>query len=90
MNKNRIQKNCDKIILADSAGLCLTYCPNCKIVEVEIGAISLRISPDVVQRMANVMMKAGFNLERVQEHERISQAMIERLSISLESVTLSH
>ena len=88
MNENSIQKNCDKIILASSAGLCLTYCPDCKIVEVEIGAISLRISPDVVQRMANVMMKAGFNLERVQEHERISQAMTERLSRDLSTHAL--
>ena len=80
MNQNNYQKNCDKIILASSLGLCLTYCPDCQIVELEIGAISLRISPELVQRMANVMMKASLNLERVQEHERISQVVAERLS----------
>ena len=34
-------------------------------VELEIGAISLILSPDMIQRVANMMMKASLKLEHV-------------------------
>ena len=56
---------CEKIELANSCGVRLVYCQDCQVVELEIGAISVRLCPDVIQRMANVMMKASLELEHV-------------------------
>ena len=63
---------CEKIILANSLGVRLTYCAECNVVELEIGAISLRLNPDVVQRVANIMMKASLQLDHI---EAVSRAM---------------
>lgn len=54
-----------KIELAHSCGVRLIYCQDCQVVELEIGAICVRLCPDVIQRMANVMMKASLELEHV-------------------------
>ena len=59
------QSDCTKIELANSLGVRLLYCKNCEVVELEIGAISIKLSPDMIQRMANVMMKASLKLEHV-------------------------
>ncbi len=56
---------CEKIELANSCGVRLIYCQDCQVVELEIGAICVRLCPDVIQRMANVMMKASLELEHV-------------------------
>lgn len=53
----------EKIVLAGSAGCRLVYCENCRFVEMEIGAVSIRLNPDVVQRVANVIMKAALKLD---------------------------
>ncbi len=59
------QSDCTKIELANSLGVRLLYCKTCEVVELEIGAISLRLSPDMIQRVANIMMKASLKLEYV-------------------------
>ena len=56
---------CNKIELANGLGVRLLYCQNCQVVELEIGAISLKLSPDMVQRVANIMMKASLKLDHV-------------------------
>lgn len=56
---------CDKLILAESAGIRLIYCKNCNVIELEIGAISLRLSPEHTQQIANTMMKASLRLDRM-------------------------
>ena len=56
---------CDKVILAEGLGVRLIYCKNCDVIELEIGAISLRLNPNHVQQIANVMMKASLRLERM-------------------------
>ncbi len=57
---------CEKITLANSMGIRLTYCADCNVVELEIGAISLRLNPDVIQQVANMMMKASLQLEHIE------------------------
>lgn len=57
--------SCEKVELANSMGLRMIYCGDCKVVELEIGAVTLRLCPDVVQRMANIMMKASLQLDRI-------------------------
>ena len=56
---------CDKLILADGAGTRLIYCKNCDVVELEMGAISLRFSAEQIQQIANVMMKASLRLDQM-------------------------
>jgi hypothetical protein len=67
LNRSRVQNDsaCEKIELANSCGIRLIYCQDCQVVELEIGAICVRLCPDVIQRMANVMMKASLELEHV-------------------------
>ena len=65
---------CEKLILADSLGVRLTYCPECNVVELEIGAISLRLNPDVIQRVANMMMKASLQLDHIEAVNRAMQS----------------
>ena len=65
---------CDKLILADGAGTRLIYCKNCDIVELEMGAISLRFSAEQIQQIANVIMKASLRLDQmVRPHINLSQ-----------------
>ena len=64
----------DKLILADGAGTRLIYCKNCDVVELEMGAISLRFSAEQIQQIANVMMKASLRLDQmVHPHINLSQ-----------------
>ncbi len=56
---------CEKIELANSCGVRLIYCQDCQVVELEIGAISVRLCPDIIQRIANVMMKASLQLGHI-------------------------
>jgi hypothetical protein len=60
-----INEPCSKIILANSLGVKLIYCQNCNVVELETGAISLRFCPDVIQQIANMMMKASLQLDHI-------------------------
>ncbi len=56
---------CEKIILAESLDVRLIYCKNCDVIELEIGAISMRLAPTHMQQVANVMMKASLRLDRM-------------------------
>lgn len=77
MNQTPDNAACEKIILADSLGVRLYYCPNCEVVELELGSISIRLSPSSIQSIANIMMKASLRLDTVYQHSmptRINQA----------------
>jgi hypothetical protein len=56
---------CEKLILAESLGVRLIYCKNCNVIELEIGAISMRLAPTHMQQVANLMMKASLKLDRM-------------------------
>lgn len=68
MNQSPDNAACEKIILADSLGVRLCYCPNCEVVELELGSISIRLSPSSIQSIANIMMKASLRLDAVYQH----------------------
>lgn len=72
--------NCEKVELASAMGLRMIYCNDSKVVELEIGAVSLRLRPDVVQRIANIMMKASLKLDLISEltskKETLSEAQM--------------
>lgn len=57
-------KQCEKFELAGTDGFRVIYCKRCEVVELEIGALSLRLSPEILQRFANILMKASLRLER--------------------------
>lgn len=59
------EQACEKIELANSCGVRIIYCQDCHVVELEIGAISVRLCPDVIQRIANIMMKASLQLDHI-------------------------
>jgi hypothetical protein len=67
LNQSKLKNDpvCEKVQLANSCGVQLIYCPDCQVVELEIGAVCLRLCPDVIQRMANVLMKASLELEHI-------------------------
>ena len=58
-----INDPCEKLIMAEGLGVRLIYCKDCNVIELEIGAICLRLSPNHVQQIANVMMKASLRLD---------------------------
>ena len=59
--------DCKRIELASGLGVKLVYCENCEVVELEIGAVSLKLSPTMIQRLANMMMKASLKLDQVSQ-----------------------
>ncbi len=59
-------KTFEKIELAGTCGMRILYCQECHVVELEIGALSLRLAPDIVRRFANVLMKASLKLEKLE------------------------
>jgi hypothetical protein len=62
-----IINDCKRIELASGLGVKLMYCENCEVVELEIGAVSLKLSPSMIQRLANMMMKASLKLDQVSQ-----------------------
>jgi hypothetical protein len=64
--KNALSNVCEKVLLAEGLGLRVFYCKPCEVVELEIGAISLRLSPQSIQRIANLMTKASLQLDRIE------------------------
>ena len=67
LNQNKAINDtvCEKVELANSCGVRLVYCQDCQAVELVIGAISVRLCPEMIQRIANVMMKASLQLEHI-------------------------
>lgn len=64
-NNIHLADECTKMLLAQGLGVRLLYCQRCEVVELEIGAFTLKLSPQSVQRIANVMMKASLKLDSV-------------------------
>ncbi len=67
MQSTTKKEACKKIMLAESLGLRLLYCRGCEVVELELGAISIKLSPDKIQRLANLLMKASLKLDQGRE-----------------------
>ena len=65
MKNAQINDPCDKLILAEGLGVRVIYCKNCEVIELEICAVSLKLSPNHVQQIANAMMKASLRLDRM-------------------------
>ncbi|PPC85885.1 MAG: hypothetical protein CTY37_07215 [Methylotenera sp.] len=64
----------EKILLADSFGIKLFYLSDKNIVELEIGITCLRLNPSLIQRIANVMMKASLHLDHIKDTNKRLEA----------------
>ena len=56
----------EKILLGNSFGIKLFYSRDKNIVVLEIGVTCLRLNPSLIQRIANVMMKASLQLDHIE------------------------
>jgi len=68
----------DDVILADNLGLKLVFKPHNNMVELELGAIAIKLSPDKIQRVANLLMKASLKLDKVEHELRQSESARKR------------
>ena len=69
----------EKILLANSFGIKLFYSRDKNIVELEIGVTCLRLNPSLIQRIANVMMKASLRLDHIEAaNKRLDSSEIAR------------
>ena len=69
----------EKILLANSFGIKLFYYSQKNIVELEIGMTCLRLNPSLIQRIANVMMKASLRLDHIEAaNKRLDSGEIAR------------
>lgn len=64
----------EDVILADNLGLKLVFKPHHNMVELELGAIAIKLSPDKIQRVANLLMKASLQLDRLEHQTRQSES----------------
>ena len=64
----------EKILLANSFGIKLFYLSDKNIVELEIGITCLRLNPSLIQRIANVMMKASLQLDHIEAANKRSES----------------
>ena len=69
----------EKILLANSFGIKLFYFSNKNMVELEIGMTCLRLNPSLIQRIANLMMKASLRLDHIEAaNKRLDSGEIAR------------
>lgn len=72
----------EKVLLASSFGIKLFYCQDKNIVELEMGMTCLRLNPSLIQRIANVMMKASLQLDHLEAANKRAESSKIRLSAS--------
>ncbi len=51
-----------RILLAKNTGGCIAFCEACDVIEMEIGAISLRIDVQSLEALANLLKDADIRL----------------------------
>ena len=83
-----INDPCEKLVLAEGLGVRLIYCKNCNVIELEIGAICLRLSPNHIQQIANVMMKASLRLDLTCNTNAIANTDGDNNNLTLDASTL--
>lgn len=54
---------CSKTVLAGEAGCRVLYCGHCRVVEIEIGALSFRLEPESLMDLAGVLGTAAASLD---------------------------
>jgi len=60
---------CKRIVLAGTEGCCVSYCEDCHVAEIEIGAVSMRLEVHAFSSLSQMLQEAqarlaGFNSAR--------------------------
>ena len=74
----KTQAGCKRVVLAGSDGCKVSYCEDCKVTELEIGALSLRLEMQAFNSLGEMMQEAMARLAvfnaATTEHEFYSRA----------------
>lgn len=54
----KTQAGCKRVVLAGSDGCKVSYCEDCKVTELEIGALSLRLEMQAFNSLGEMMQEA--------------------------------
>jgi|GEM_PF-1520257 len=54
---------CSKTVLAGENGCRVTYCHDCRVAEIEVGSVSLRLKEDAFRNFASLIVAAADNLD---------------------------
>ena len=60
------KSQCSKTVLAGETGCQVTYCRDCRVAEVEIGSVSLRLKEDALRQLRLLMADAVVRLDSLQ------------------------
>jgi hypothetical protein len=55
-------RSCKRVILAGAEGCRVTYCEDCRVAEVEIGAVSLRLEMQAFSSLSQMIQEAQSRL----------------------------
>lgn len=58
-------KQCSKTLLAGDAGCRVTYCRQCRVAEIEVGAVSLRLEDAAFRSLAALLADAVRGLDAI-------------------------
>lgn len=73
---------CKKILLSGQAGFRVHYCETHRTIELEIGAMSLRLDEDALELMSDALSDAVDRLHAVQSSKGSFEAFMRQLKIS--------
>jgi hypothetical protein len=53
---------CKRIVLSGAEGCRVTYCEDCKVAEIEVGAVSLRLHVPAFEALSDILSEAAAKL----------------------------
>jgi hypothetical protein len=59
-------KQCNKTVLAGESGCRVTYCQDCRVAEIEVGSVSLRLTEEAFRQFRMLMADAVVHLDHLQ------------------------
>ena len=58
-------KQCSKTVLAGESGCKVVYCHDCRVAEIEVGSVSLRLKEDAFRNFSSLIASAIESLDEV-------------------------
>lgn len=65
--------NCRRVVLAGAEGCRVLYCEECNVMEIEVGALSLRLEDRVFNSLAEMIQEAATRLAILSANKSHSQ-----------------
>jgi hypothetical protein len=63
------QSPCKRIVLAGQEGCRVSYCEDCRVAEIEVGALSLRLEMNAFSNLSDILREASAKLAVYQAAE---------------------